>query len=75
MKVDYISVVKDFSPTPRGRNENHGPNNGLRFRQKVLLPRLLSGGEDCLLVVDLSGTNRYGSSFLEEAFGGLVRVA
>lgn len=27
-----------------------------------------------ILIIDLDGTDGYGSSFLEEAFGGLVRL-
>lgn len=64
-----IHLVKDFSKEPFGRFPSDGPNSGERFRKEFLVPAIRSGGQVC---VDLSGAY-YGSSFLEEAFGGLVR--
>lgn len=68
MKV--IDVAEQFSKNPYGRYPEDGNYNGQRFRDEFLVPALKSNEE---VKVDLSGTNRYGSSFLEEAFGGLVR--
>jgi hypothetical protein len=65
-----ISIAKDFTRFPAGRFKAHGNTSGEGFRQK-LLEGPLSRGEQ--VVVDLDGTIGYGSSFLEEAFGGLVR--
>lgn len=65
-----ISVAKDFSPYPAGRFCTDGPYSGEAFREKVLAP-VLDAGEQA--VIDLDGARGYGSSFLEEAFGGLVR--
>lgn len=66
-----INVI-DFSEFPGPRYERLGPNSGEKFRELVLLPPLLAEpNED--LVVNLDGTAGYGSSFLEEAFGGLIR--
>ena len=62
--------ISDFSRFPYGRYPEHGPFNGQRFRQEFLLPSFISGGEVC---VDLSGARGLSPSFLEEAFGGLVR--
>ena len=70
MALTRISVAQQFSPYPAGRYYDDGPNSGQRFREEHLLPALKSGEE---VVVDLDGTLGYGSSFLEEAFGGLVR--
>ncbi|MCC7080421.1 MAG: STAS-like domain-containing protein [Burkholderiales bacterium] len=65
-----INVAQDFSKEPAGRYPEDGPNNGQRFR----LEKLVSGlSEAQKLVIELDGTEGYGSSFLEEAFGGLVR--
>lgn len=64
-----ISVVKEFSDEPFGRFETDGPNNGSRFRTDFLIPAL---EEFDAVTVDLSGAF-YGSSWLEEVFGGLVR--
>nr|WP_249205781.1 STAS-like domain-containing protein [Burkholderia cenocepacia] len=66
-----ISVASDFSPFAGGRYTSDGPFSGERFREEVLLPHLRRGET---LSIDLDGTLGLGSSFLEEAFGGLVRA-
>lgn len=65
-----IDIAKQFSTEPAGRFPTDGPNSGERFRKEFLLPALRSTQE---VVVVLDGTEGYGSSFLEESFGGLVR--
>lgn len=67
-----ISVLKDFSESPGGRIPEEGPYSGQEFREKILLPALNSSAKK--IFIDLDGTDGYGSSFLEEAFGGLVRA-
>lgn len=65
-----VSVAKDFTRFPAGRYKENGDTSGQAFRERFLeIP--ISAGEK--VVVDLDGTVGYGSSFLEEAFGGLVR--
>lgn len=67
-----IVVARDFSDTPAGRVPEDGEFNGQRFLKEYLVPAL----KECELVtVDLDGLEGYGSSFLDEAFGGLVRDA
>ena len=68
--VKTINLVSDFSDDPFGRDERDGPNSGERFREEFLKPAIREGYD--LIVVDLNGAS-YGSSFLEEAFGGLLR--
>lgn len=65
-----ISVADDFSTVPAGRFRSDGPFSGEQFREDVLRPALELHDK---VVVHLDGTEGYGSSFLEEAFGGLVR--
>lgn len=65
-----INVAKDFTRFPSGRYKSNGETSGQAFREKFL-EEPISRGEK--VVVDLNGTVGYGSSFLEEAFGGLVR--
>lgn len=65
-----ISIAKDFSERPAGRYLTDGKFSGQAFREKLLLPNLIDGQT---LVVELDGVRGYPSSFLEEAFGGLVR--
>jgi hypothetical protein len=65
-----VSVARDFSKYPAGRYVTDGPASGEAFRERFLLPAMSSGDA---LTIELDGTRGYGSSFLEEAFGGLVR--
>lgn len=66
-----INVGKQFSRFPAGRFRADGPWSGERFRDEVLAPALKGGTR---IIVELDDTLGYGSSFLEEAFGGLVRT-
>ena len=66
-----ISVVRDFASCPFGRYRKDGDRSAEVFRDEQLIPAIRQ--HDCV-VVDLSGYNYYGSSFLEETFGGLVRA-
>jgi hypothetical protein len=70
-----LSVAQAYTRTPGPRYESEGTCSGARFRHEVLVNALneaLADGET--LLVDLDGTAGYGTAFLEEAFGGLVRV-
>jgi hypothetical protein len=66
-----INVARDFSPVPGGRFDEDGEFNGSRFRREHLVPKLTSCDHVDVLI---DGTEGFGSSFLEEAFGGLVRI-
>ena len=68
-----ISLARDFSRFPAGRYLADGPFSGQEFREKHLVPALKKLGRAGRLVVDLDGVEGTGSSFLDEAFGGLVR--
>lgn len=65
-----IDVARDFTARPFGRYHRDGDRSGETFRDKLLIPALRKYDH---VTVELSGTNYYGSSFLEEAFGGLLR--
>ena len=66
-----INIGKKFSETPSGRyTPEHGEYTGERFRDDFLVPLLKQNHR---LSVELDDTEGYGSSFLEEAFGGLIR--
>ena len=65
-----ISIGKDFSDTPWGRYPDDGPFSGERFREEMLKPALQDHHQLTVFIDDAEG---YGSSFLDEAFGGLVR--
>ena len=69
-----INISKDFSAFPAGRVPDDGKFNGHDFRVNVLLPELTKALEDkTYVVVDLDGLKSCGSSFLDSAFGGLIR--
>lgn len=70
MSTTTIEFATEFSQFPAGRYRNDGPFPGEAFRDDLLEPRLR---EFDVVVVNLEGAMGYGSSFLEEAFGGLVR--
>jgi len=65
-----ISIADDFTKYPGGRYKKHGKGSGEEFREDFLVPNL---EKDEQIIVVLDGTAGYSSSFLEEAFGGLVR--
>ncbi|TSD59064.1 DUF4325 domain-containing protein [Variovorax sp. KBS0712] len=64
-----LTVATDFAKSPAGRYFSDGPNSGERFREELLYPALQEGDVE----VVLDGVLTMGSSFLDEAFGGLVR--
>lgn len=70
MKKTIINISRDFSAYPAGRYEKDGDFTGEGFRRKLLKKALQ---KNAIVVVELDGTLGYGSSFLEEAFGGLIR--
>lgn len=65
-----LSIARDFSSVPLGRFPDDSDFNGTTYREKWLVPAL---AKHASIQVDLDGAEGYGSSFLEEAFGGLVR--
>lgn len=69
-----INIAQEYSRTPGGRFEKEGAFSGEEFREKLLIPRyeLACSRKEHLKVI-LDGGYGYGSSFLEEAFGGIVR--
>ncbi|MBZ0096333.1 MAG: STAS-like domain-containing protein [Sulfuricella sp.] len=66
-----INIATDFSAEPFGRYPSDGDSNGTRFRDEWLIPAL-TDSETVSVIFD--GAEGYGSSFLEESFGGLVRL-
>ena len=75
MEKIIISIYKDFSPTPGPRYIHEGKFSGELFRQQVLFPKVSDALENGIpFEVNLDGTAGYGTSFLEESFGGLIRI-
>lgn len=70
-----ISIAKDFSTVPGARYPNEGDFSGQEFRNDVLIPKIKEALSNHVhLIINLDGTAGYGTSFLEEAFGGLIRI-
>jgi len=65
-----IDIAKDYARYPLGRYLTDGPNSGERLRVEVLEPALRQHQR---VTVILDGDIGYASSFIDEAFGGLVR--
>ncbi|GGG35372.1 hypothetical protein GCM10011532_18970 [Christiangramia forsetii] len=69
-----IKVATDFSPFPGSRYMSEGKHSGEEFRNNLLAPAFKKAlEENKKVIVNLDGTAGYGTSFLEEIFGGLIR--
>ena len=70
-----IKIATDFSRIPGARFPEEGDYSGQEFRKDILVPKLKEAIKtNARLEIDLDGTAGYGTSFLEEAFGGLIRI-
>jgi len=67
-----INIARDYTPLPGGRYVKYGPYSGEDFRDRILAPALRANDS---VKISLDGTRTLMSSFLEEAFGGLIRVS
>lgn len=69
-----INIATEYTKTPGGRFSSEGEYSGEDFRDKMLLPKYMEAVEKKeKLIINLDGGYGYGSSFLEEAFGGMAR--
>jgi hypothetical protein len=69
-----IDIAREFTRYPGGRSRADGPYSGEEFLDRLLKPRLLEAiraGER--LTVLLDGVAGLPASFLDAAFGGLIR--
>ena len=69
-----LVIAEEYTRTPGARYIDDGEFSGEDFRNNYLEPKY----KDCLkkkekLIIDFDGGYGYGTSFLEESFGGLVR--
>lgn len=70
--MSKINVANDFSIIPSGRQISDGSATGQHF-YKILVDSLSNLLEDEQLIIDFDGVLTAGSSFLDEAFAGLIR--
>jgi uncharacterized protein DUF4325 len=69
-----LNVAKEFARIPGPRKRAEGEFSGEEFLETQLRPRFIEAQQSgATLHVNLDGTVGYGTSFLEEAFGGLAR--
>ncbi len=74
MENRTINIPEEFTRFPGGRYADGKNNSGEELRDRLLWPELqevIAKGGKLLIILD--GGAGYGSSFLDEAFGGLVR--
>lgn len=67
----YNLKIADFTRYPGPRYKALGKNSGEEFREQFLIKALKDDPE---VTVNLDKVLGYGSSFLEEIFGGIVRA-
>lgn len=70
-----LNIGKEFHIDPAGRYRSDGSGSGETFREDCLNPRYIkakTAGEKLVVILD-DGVETYGSSFLSEGFGGMVR--
>lgn len=75
MDTVTIKIASAFSKTPGPRYIHEGKWSGEKFRKEQFFKFF----DDAIkanqkVIVDLDGTLGYGTSFLEEIFGGLIRI-
>ncbi len=72
--MNTINVANDFSDTLGGRYKKQSKFSGEAFREEILEPKLkntIKKGK--IIEINLDGTYGYPTSFLDEAFGKLVK--
>lgn len=74
-EYDLLIIPKDFSRMPGTQYISEGINSGEKFRDTLLYPMIIESIKNKKkLKVDLDGCCGYACSFLEESFGGLIKV-
>lgn len=69
------NISTEFTDTPGPRLIAEGKFSGELFLKDILLPKFNEAkSNNYKLIIDLDGTFGYPPSFLDEAFGGLVKA-
>ena len=73
MENIVFRVVTEFSRTPSARVAKEGKHPGEELRS-IITPKIRKALENNVnFIIDLDEVAGYGTSFLEEVFGGLIR--
>ena len=71
----YLNIAKEFSPMPIGRFRTESKKSGEAFREEILYPKVCEAIKNKeTLQVDFTDMLNLSAAFLEESFGGLVRI-
>ena len=71
--IEY-NIAKQYTEIPGPRYESEGEFSGENFRNAVLKKLIvMARQENKKILIDLDGGYGYPTSFLEEAFGGIIR--
>ena len=71
----YIKFVDIYTDTPGARYRKDGKYSGEEFRDDILIPALIESlKRKEKLYLDLDGAYGYPTGFLDEVFGGLIRM-
>ena len=69
-----FNIAKEYSDIPGPRHSSEGEFSGEHFRETILFPLVKRAqNEKTKIKIILDGGYGYPTSFLEEAFGGIVR--
>lgn len=72
---NIINVAQDFTSTPGARYKTDGQYSGEEFREKFIEPLFANFEDNSEIVIVLDGLVGQPTSFLEESFGGMARIA
>ncbi|WP_316758593.1 STAS-like domain-containing protein [Pedobacter aquatilis] len=73
MDTVNIKFAREFTRKPGPRKAEEGENSGELYRKQLLKLVNDAIAQDKKIIIDLDGVLGYGTSFLEEMFGGLIR--
>src|SRR5579885_2244584 len=69
-----LNIAQEYTNTPGPRTRAEGKFSAEQFLEDILLSKFdRAVAQNDVLLVDLDGGYGFGTSFLEEAFGGLAR--
>ncbi|WMN11923.1 STAS-like domain-containing protein [Marivirga salinae] len=74
MSKKKLKIAQDYTTTPGPRYIKEGSWSGEKLRNEIVFPQVSESiKKNEKIEIDLDGTAGYGTSFLEEVFGGLIR--